>query len=283
MNLSELTKKIKEKKFIKYIIDELNGDPYLVGGVVRDSLLKKENKDIDLVIRNIDIDDLINGLNQFGKVDVVGESFGVLKFISNEDGLDYDIALPRKEKPTGEGGYRGFEVNSDKNLPIGDDLLRRDATINSMAVSLIKNTLIDPTNGLDDIKNGIIRMTNKEAFSDDPLRMLRMIIFAGRFGMDIDVHTKEMITQNAGRIKEIAGERILEELRKVVDKGGDPLYAADLLRETGLYPEIFNFKTGQSVEVIGIVKVGIILKPLVNLCSCCCTQQIMLLVFLKID
>lgn len=246
MNILELVKEIKSKSFISHIINKLNGEIYLVGGIVRDTLLNNQNKDIDLVVRKVDIDNLINELNKFGKVDIVGKSFGVLKFISNEDGLDYDIALPRKEKPTGEGGYRGFEINSDKNLPISDDLIRRDATINSIAINVNRNTLIDPTNGLDDIKNNTIRMTNSNAFSDDPLRMLRMVIFAARLGFTIEPKTMEKIRQNAGRIKEIAGERILEELKKVVNKNGDKRQAAQLLKDSGLYSQIFRGELKQS-------------------------------------
>ena len=238
--MEKLNTIIKDKDFIKSLILAHGADVYMVGGIVRDTFLNKKNKDIDLVVRLITIDDLIKILENFGRVDVVGKSFGVIKFIADEDGLEYDIALPRKEKISGEGGYRGFIVNTDKNLSIDEELLRRDATINSIAYSVNTCQFIDPTNGLDDLKNKIIRATNQKAFSDDPLRMLRMIIFAARLDFVIEDETMEMIKKNVSRIKEIAGERILEELRKIIDKNGDSLYTADLLRETGLYEEIFG-------------------------------------------
>lgn len=236
---------LKNKKFINHLIDQLNGDVYIVGGFVRDFLLKKPNKDIDLIVRKISIKTLINELKKFGKVDVVGESFGVIKLNNNEDGLEYDIALPRLEKSTGDGGHKGFEINSDENLPLFDDLSRRDAKINSMAYSINRNKLIDPFGGLDDLKNKLMTMTNPKAFSDDPLRMLRMIGFASRFGFTIEPETMKMIQTNAPKIKEIAGERMFIELEKIVTKG-DKRVGAQLLKDTRLFQNMFDIELKQS-------------------------------------
>ena len=236
---------LKSKGFINHLINKLNGDVYVVGGYIRDFLLKKENKDIDLIVRKIDINTLISELKKFGRVDVVGKSFGVIKLKANEDGLEYDIALPRKEKPTGEGGHKGFEINSDKDIQLKDDLSRRDAKINSMAYSINRDKLIDPFGGLDDIKNKKMSITNSEAFGDDPLRMLRMIGFASRFDFTIEPKTMKMIQQNAPKIKEIAGERMLVELDKIVKKG-NARTGAQLLKDTGLYKEMFGSDLKQS-------------------------------------
>ena len=197
------------------LINDLNSDIYVVGGATRDLILNKPNKDIDLIIRKVPIDTLITHLQKFGRVDVVGKSFGVIKFI-DKDGTDYDLALPRKEQPTGEGGYRGFDVQSDENLPIEDDLIRRDAKMNAMAININTGKFIDPLGGLKDIENKQISAANPEAFSDDPLRMIRMVTFASRFGFTIDPDTMKMIQKNAGRVKEIAPERILTEFDKII-------------------------------------------------------------------
>lgn len=146
--LNNFVKILKQKPFIKSLMNDLNGDVYVVGGATRDLILNKPNKDIDMIVRNVPIDILIKQLEKFGRVDVVGKSFGVLKFI-DENGIDYDIALPRKEKPNGEGGYRGFEIQSDENLPIEDDLSRRDAKVNAMAININTGEFIDPLGGLD--------------------------------------------------------------------------------------------------------------------------------------
>jgi tRNA nucleotidyltransferase/poly(A) polymerase len=243
MKLTELVENLKSKKFIKSLINDLKGEVFVVGGSVRDLILNKQNKDIDLVVRNIKIDDLINHLSNFGKVDVVGKSFGVIKLKSNEDGLDYDLALPRTEKPNGTGGYQGFDITSDHELSIEQDLLRRDAKINAMAVNLNTGKFIDPTGGLNDIKNKQMSMANPESFKDDPLRMLRIIGFSSRFGFNVEPQTMHEIRKSASKIREISPERILIEFDKIIKKGS-PLIGAKLLRQTGLYDQIFGVSRG---------------------------------------
>jgi tRNA nucleotidyltransferase/poly(A) polymerase/2'-5' RNA ligase len=233
------------KPFIKSIINDLRGECYAVGGVVRDLILNKPNKDIDLVIRNVPIDKLILQLQKFGKVDVVGKSFGVIKFIDS-DGIEYDLALPRTEKKNNLGGYRGFNVQSDPNLSVDDELFRRDAKLNAMAINLNTGKFIDPLGGLEDIEKKQISAANPEAFSDDPLRMLRMVGFASRFGFTIEPKTMQLIQQNAQRIKEIPPERILTEFEKIVKKGNKRV-GAQLLKNTGLYNQIFGSDLKQSV------------------------------------
>ena len=243
--VSDFINKLKQKPFIQSIINDLDGEVLAIGGVVRDLILNKPNKDIDLVIRKIPIDTLISNLQKFGKVDVVGKSFGVIKFI-DIDGLDFDIALPRKDKPTGEGGHKGFEIQSDENLPIEDDLIRRDAKMNAMAININTGKFIDPLGGLDDIENNRISAANPEAFIDDPLRMLRIIGFASRFSFTIEPTTMQMIVDNAAKVTEIAPERILIELEKILTKG-DIVTGVELLSSTGLFKQIFGneIKTSQ--------------------------------------
>jgi hypothetical protein len=187
---------------------------------------------------------LISHLKNYGKLDIVGKSFGVIKFIDS-DGVDYDIALPRREKPTGEGGHKDFEIQSDENLPIEVDLSRRDAKLNAMAIDLNNEKFVDPLGGLDDIQNKQISAANPNAFSDDPLRMLRMIGFASRFGFTIEPRTMEMIQKNAESIKRIPAERIIEEFKKIIEKG-NPRIGVELLVSTGLFKQIFGNEIKQS-------------------------------------
>ncbi len=237
-NIEKFTQDLRRKPFINYIINNLNGEVFALGGVVRDLILNKQNKDIDLVVRNIPIDTLIVNLEKFGKVDVVGKSFGVIKLIDS-DGLDYDIALPRTEKMNGDGGYKGFDTQSDETLPIESDLIRRDAKMNAMAININTGKFIDPLNGLDDIKNKQISAANQNTFSDDPLRMLRMISFSARFGFTIEPKTMQMIQKNAGRIKEIPPERILGEFDKIIQKG-DPIKGITVMVVSGIYKAVFG-------------------------------------------
>ena len=170
------------------LIDEIlkAGNIFEVGGCVRDAIMGigKDEKDKDYLVTNITFDQLVAILKKFGHVDLVGKSFGVIKFTTSPNGdgrsYTYDIALPRKEYSTGSG-HRDFQIDFDHTLPIEKDLERRDFTVNAIARNLKTDQLIDPFGGQDDIKRGVIRMLRADTFHDDPLRMLRAVQFASRF------------------------------------------------------------------------------------------------------
>ena len=239
INESDNIIQLNELPFIDDIKKE-GGKIYAVGGIVRDELLGKDSKDLDIIITGVPINKIEDIVSKYGKVNSVGKSFGILKFrpTGYEGEEDIDISIPRTETPTGEGGHKGFDVKSDHNLSIEDDLYRRDLTINALAKDLDGN-IIDPFGGLEDIKNKRISMVNPDAFSDDPLRMIRAIQFASRFDFDIDNKTIEAIQKNASRIKEIPSERILIEFEKII-KRGNPFTAAILLKQSGLLKNIFG-------------------------------------------
>ena len=222
-------------------IEQLGGKIYSVGGAVRDEFLGKESKDLDILVTGIPMDKLGVLMSKYGKVDAVGKQFGVLKF-RPPNGEEIDVAIPRTETPTSAGGHKGFDVQSDHALPIEKDLERRDFTINAIAKDIDGN-IIDPYHGQEDLKNKIIKVVNPEAFSDDPLRMLRAVQFASRFGFEIEPETRKMIKANAQRIKEISPERILIEFDKIVKKG-DKMKGAFLLKDLGLTPQIFGADAG---------------------------------------
>lgn len=221
-------------------IDAIGGKLYSVGGRVRDELLGKQSKDLDILITGVPLDRLEHILIKYGKVKEVGKSFGIIKFIPFGKTEDIDIAIPRTEKKKENGtGYKGFDVNSDHNLPVETDLERRDFTMNSVAKDADGNT-IDPFGGLDDIKNKIIRATSKQSFGDDPVRMIRAIQFAARFGFTIEPETMAMIKKNASKIKEEPSERFITEFDKIIKKGNIQ-YGMELLIESGLFKEITGF------------------------------------------
>lgn len=221
-------------------VEAEGGRLYLVGGYLRDLILGKAPKDIDILITGVPMDKLEALLGAYGRVDAVGKSFGVIKFNSAATG-EIDIAIPRTEKPTGMGGHQGFEVVSDHTLPVEADLARRDITINAIAMDIDGN-YIDPFGGLSDIRSGVIKMVSPQSFSDDPLRMLRVVQFASRFKFTVDTETLDEITKNARRITEISSERILIEFDKIIKKG-DSNIAIKLLKETGLFFWIFGMKS----------------------------------------
>lgn len=232
---------LKDKfETIMPLVDKIllkGGHVYIVGGAVRDYFLQKESKDLDIVITGVQLDSILDILSTMGKIKEVGKSFGIIKFIPFGQTEEIDIALPRTERKTGTG-YQGFEVTVDHLLPIESDLERRDFTINSMAYSF-ESGLVDPFNGYTDLKNGLIKMTNPVAFGEDPLRMLRAIQFASRFGFEIEDSTFESIKKNSHLIKEISSERILIEFEKIVTKG-DIYLGVKKLVISGLYKELFG-------------------------------------------
>ena len=247
----ELKAKILRSSFLKSI-KQTGGEIFFVGGAVRDSHLNLPSKDIDVMVKGVPIKTLATILSQHGRVNEVGESFGIIKFTPNEFPVSepLDIAIPRTERPMTPdekeaykakfgkypSAYQAFTTNSDHSLAVEEDLKRRDFTINAMAQDQHGN-LIDPHNGMIDIKNKQIRMVDPKAFSQDPLRMLRAVQFAARFGFNIESATFEEIKQNVGLISGIPGERVLIELDKIVKKGNQYI-GAKLLCKTTLWQAV---------------------------------------------
>lgn len=229
-------------------LKNLGADIYIVGGCVRDHFLGKKSKDIDIIVRLLDDKTIIFILSQFGRVDKVGESFGVIKYTPEGwIGEPIDVAQPRIDVLEDKTkGHKGIKAKFDPFITIEEDLERRDFTINSIAISWNGN-IIDPFNGLKDLKNGIIRATSAKAFSEDPLRMMRAIQFHSRFKFAISEETWKMILDNKSDIKTISGERILEELDKIFFKG-DITSGLLAFKNSGLHGELFTTLMLCSIE-----------------------------------
>lgn len=210
--------KVKRLPFIPKL-ESINAQVYIVGGAVRDNFRGKESKDLDIMICGIEESTLIETLNEFGHCDLVGKSFGVIKWKERGSTEDIDIALPRRDRKGDGNKHTDIIVEVDTTMTIEEELKRRDFTINAMALSL-EGQLIDPFNGLKDLSKGVIRMVDPQAFVDDPLRMLRAVQFASRFDFTIEELTLNEIKSNIQTISSISKERIVEELKKIV-KGGN--------------------------------------------------------------
>lgn len=225
---------------------------YLVGGIVRDKLQGKKSKDIDFIITKIKADNLVEFLSQFGHIELVGASFGVFKFMPKNAKLSeaIDIALPRTETAGGSGGYRDFDIQSNPNLSVEDDLSRRDLTINAMAFDIKNNKLIDPFNGQQDLESGIIRAVGdpKQRFTEDYSRILRAIRFAVKLSFEIEEKTWDAIKEDAPKIlnkqnvlgqqKEIVPyETIFKELAKSLK--ANPVKTLELYDQSNLLKIIF--------------------------------------------
>ena len=212
---------------------------YIVGGSVRDGFLNKQIKDIYLIVEGLSLNDIKNYLSTFGKVDIVGESFSVIKFRPfGYEGEPFDIAIPRMDRKKGQG-HKGFEIITE-GVDIVTDLKRRDFTVNSIAINVKTNELVDPFNGLSDLSHFILRATDETAFIEDPLRILRGIQFSARFGFHIESKTMNLMIENSHLIKEISGERIFEEFQKIILKNGNTDLAFRLINRTGLDKSLFG-------------------------------------------
>lgn len=193
-------------KSIASKIKENGGELYLVGGAVRDEILGIENKDEDYCVVGISHDEF---KKIFPEAIVRGQAFEVFDMYGRE------FALARTEKKSGKG-HKEFEITSNKDITIYDDLKRRDLTINSIAKNVLTGEIIDPYNGRGDLQNGIIRATS-ESFAEDPLRVYRAARFACKYGFKVEENTIKLMNSLKQELKELSAERVFEELRKALN------------------------------------------------------------------
>ncbi|SIN79411.1 CCA tRNA nucleotidyltransferase [Agromyces cerinus] len=219
-------------------IADAGGRPLLVGGCVRDALLGRPGKDVDIEVHGLtDIRKLTARLSKLGSVDHRGQAFGVLAL--KVDGEDFDVSFPRRDSLTG-AGHRGFDIHVDSSLSLEEAFGRRDFTINAMGWDPINGELIDLYGGADDLEAGILRHTTS-AFREDPLRVLRAVQFAGRFGFGLAPETvaecqdvTDSIASAGGLRMVVSTERVWEEWRKLARRGTHWPNAMQALADTGM-------------------------------------------------
>lgn len=219
---------------------------YAVGGRVRDEFrshldgIERPPKDLDYVVTGVPLDALLDALRVVGRVDVVGASFAVLKF--RHEAGEADIALPRRERSTGVG-HKEFAVESGPEIPLENDLRRRDFRMNMIARRLADDEIVDPYGGVRDIRTGRIDIVAEEAFEEDPLRMLRAAQFAARFEYEPSERTAAAMRASAPLVATVSAERIGEEFAKLMS-ARRPSIGIEVLRETGvlavLWPELLE-------------------------------------------
>jgi tRNA nucleotidyltransferase (CCA-adding enzyme) len=223
------------------------GTLYAVGGRVRDEVrgrvetVEYPAKDLDYVVTGVPFEELRRRLASVGRVDLVGASFAVFKV--TVDGTTLDVALPRRERSTGSA-HRDFVVQGGPDIPLTEDLARRDFRMNAMARALPSGDLVDPHGGEADIRAHRIDILSDDAFAEDPLRMLRAAQFAARFEYTLTPRTLAAMRASARLAKTISGERVSEEITKMLARARRPSTGFELLRETGvlevLAPELLE-------------------------------------------
>jgi poly(A) polymerase len=219
--------------------DQMQLKAWVVGGFVRDSILKRENKDIDIVVvgngvdfaqavaKNFNNDCSLSVFKNFGTAQIKFDDW-IIEFI----GARKESYRRDSRKPIVENGT------------LIDDQNRRDFTINAMYLSLNSDNfgeLYDPFNGVQDLQNMVIRTCSNPdiTFSDDPLRMLRAIRFASRLNFRIELKTFEAIKANVNRIEIVSQERITDEMNGMI-MGEKPSRAFEMMSKTGLLTLIFK-------------------------------------------
>ena len=233
---------------IRRIMEELNSircKALIVGGAVRDALLEITPKDIDIEVYNVSYGDMEAFLSRHGKVDLVGKSFGVIKFKPDGEDETYDFSIPRKESRIGVG-HKAFEVSFDQSMTIQDAAMRRDFCFNALAYDPLENKIYDYFGGMEDLKNKVIRHTST-AFGEDPLRVLRAMNFQARFDFTIHPDTIQIMKEivASGEMESLPKERVFEEWMKWSVKGIRHDLIFKFLRYTNLidcYPELKTLK-----------------------------------------
>lgn len=218
---------LKDKRMaidIAKLVNKQGGRTFYVGGYVRDEILHKPSKDVDIEVHGITSDELKSILMNLGKLRTQGASFGVY----NLDGYDIDIVQPRKETATGRG-HKDFEVFVDPFIGYEKAAERRDFTINAMMEDVLTGEIVDPFGGYDDCKNGIIRHVNDNTFKEDPLRVLRAAQFASRFGFKIAPETKDVMREMD--LSTLSHERVYGEMKKALMKSDRPSIFFETLRD----------------------------------------------------
>ena len=233
-------------KIIKTIskdLKELNAKAIVVGGAVRDHFLGLPSKDYDIEVYGLEnIETLQKLLSKYGSVNLVGKSFGILKFVYK--GEEYDFSFPRREQKVSIG-HRGFDIVCDGFMSFKEASLRRDFTVNALGYDVEEESFLDPFRAKEDIESKILRHINSKTFIEDPLRVYRAVQFSARFGYTLDKDTYQLCHNMVkdGVLDDLPKERVYIEFKKLLLKSPKPSIGFELMRELGVieryFPELY--------------------------------------------
>ena len=227
MNETQTAKAVAER------VQQAGGHALYVGGWVRDRLIGRESKDIDIEVYGLEADRLRALLREIGPVNTVGQSFTVYKV----GGVD--VSLPRTESKQGRG-HRGFVVTGDPWMPVEEAARRRDFTINAIAWDPRNDEYIDPFGGRGDLDRRRLRVVDPTTFADDSLRVLRGVQLAARFELTPDDATARICRGIA--LDDLPAERIRSEMEKLLLEARRPSLGFELALDLGaverLFPEL---------------------------------------------
>ena len=207
---------------IAQLVGASGGRALIVGGFVRDRLLGRPSREVDIEVFGIPEDDLRALLGRLGRVEAVGQQFAVYKMGS------VDVALPRRESKSGHG-HKGFTVSGDPTMSFREAARRRDFTINAIGWDPLTDTYEDPFEGRGDLDRRLLRVVDPTTFGDDSLRVLRALQFAARFELTADDRTKAIC--RGIPLDDLPAERIWGEFEKLLLQAARPSIGFALARE----------------------------------------------------
>jgi tRNA nucleotidyltransferase (CCA-adding enzyme) len=211
------------------------GRALVVGGWVRDRILGRLSKDLDLEVFGIPQERLPGILAALGRVEPVGQSFPVYKLITG-DAIEIDVALPRRESKQGRG-HKGFRVEGDETMTLAEAVRRRDFTINAIAWDPLTDRYEDPAEGRSDLKRRLLRAVDLATFGDDSLRVLRAVQFAARFEFMLEEETGALCRRI--RLDDLPPERIWGETEKLLLHAARPSIGLALALDLGVVEALF--------------------------------------------
>jgi tRNA nucleotidyltransferase (CCA-adding enzyme) len=214
---------------IARLVATRGGRALAVGGFVRDRLLGRASKDLDMEVFGVAEAELQALLAELGRVDPVGQAFPVYKI----GGVD--VALPRRESKTGRG-HKGFAVVGDPDMTPQDAARRRDFTINAISWDPLTGDTVDPFDGRSDLARRVLKVVDRETFADDSLRVLRALQFAARFEMTLDDEAKGLCRAIA--LDDLPSERVWGEFEKLLLVAERPSIGFALARELGVVRQL---------------------------------------------
>jgi tRNA nucleotidyltransferase (CCA-adding enzyme) len=210
-------------------VHDAGGRALIVGGWVRDRLLGRTSKDLDVEVFGVPADHLLSLLKRLGRVDTVGESFTVYKL------ENLDVSLPRRESKTGRG-HKGFTVAGDPGLSYREAARRRDFTVNAISEDPLTSELIDPFDGRRDLEARVLRAVDPVTFVEDSLRVLRALQFSARFDLTLDEQTKALCRSLP--LDDLPSERIWGEIEKLLLQAQRPSIGFALALELGVIDQL---------------------------------------------
>jgi len=211
----------------------------IVGGFVRDALLKISSKDIDIELYGVSsVESLEEILKEFGSVNSVGKSFGVC--ILSLQNMTIDFTLPRVDNKIA-AGHTGFSVSISENMEFKTAASRRDFTMNAIGYDITTQKILDPFNGQKDLKEKILKEVNAQSFVEDPLRVLRAVQFCARFDLTMSSNLFSLCQSMVEKkfLDELSKERVFVEYDKLL-RSAKPSIGFRLLKKLNIL-ELENF------------------------------------------